>query len=130
MNYVIDFLKGLAYGAMVMIFAAFILFALANLVFGEDAVPVREATLGETNRSLNYTVDDATRDSANAMEVEVTVTVEHFTTPPAPTCAQINGRLEFIRQRIVKYQQRTPKYAAAYQSALDEIKAAWCHNDD
>lgn len=103
---------------------------LANLVVGDDAVPIREATLGESNRSLNYTVDDATHDRADNLEIEVTVVVENFSTEPTPTCAQANARLAFTRSRIVKYQQRTPKYAFVYQEVLDLIEEQWCYDDD
>ncbi len=130
MEYIWGFLRGMGLGALGVTSVIVIIILGVNLVFADEAVPVREATLGEQNRSLNYTVDDATRDRAANMDTEVTITVNHFDTPPAPTCAQINGRLEFIRTRIHKYQERTPKYAHIYQEALDEIAAAWCHDND
>lgn len=129
-----DFMAGIGTGAgiVTLIALAFILlFRLVTAVFADEAVPVREATLSERYHSYNYTIDDAARDRAHNLEVEVTVVVEGFTNvTPAVTCAQTNARLTFMRERVVKYQQRTPKYAYVYQEVLDLINAQWCHDND
>ncbi len=128
MKYVMEFLKGIFIGGVVMTATVIVLFIAANLVLADDAVAVRDATLGETNRSLNYTVDDATRDRVEHLEVEVTVIVSNLEN--VPTCAQSNARLSFVLNRIKKYKERTPEYAHIYQKVLDELKDSWCHDDD
>ena len=129
-----DFMAGIGMGAgiVTLIALAFILlFRLITAVSADEAIPVREATLSERHHSYNYTVDDAARDRVHNLEVEVTVVVEGFTNvTPAVTCAQTNARLTFMRARIVKYQQRAPKYAYIYQKVLDQLEDSWCHDND
>ncbi len=126
MKYLIDFFVGFARGGFFVIFIVTLLFMVANVVFGDDNVTTREATLGEQDRSLNYnymTVEDE--------EVEFTITVVVEKEAEAVmTCEENNAILKASRDYAEKRIADNPKYRYLYNEVLELIEERWCHDND
>lgn len=121
MKELMDFFRGFFAGGFFVTVFVLLLFVIANVAFGDDTV--REARLGEQDRSLSY------KHTAQEVEHEITIYHAHVDTIDLEDCAATNARLTVSINEIAKYIKMNPKHAALFDQALQVIKESWCYDN-
>ena len=126
MKYLIDFIVGFLKGGFFVILVTVALFTVANVVFGDETTAVREAELGEQDRSLNYKYTDA---AGVEFEHMITLVVEKEE-EDVMTCEEANALLQVSKDYAEERIEENPKHEYIWTEVLELIEEKWCHDND
>jgi hypothetical protein len=100
---------------------------LSSVVSAQDpVVAVREARLGEQNRSFNYPLRPQIASEDSGREEYEAYQVVRATDASRSSCAQTNMHLRYMLLDVAKHIARDPTLGYIYEGAIQAIHDSWC----
>ncbi len=125
MKLLTDIIRGFLKGGLWAIGVFIVALIIGRVVLADETVAVREARLGEQDRSLNYKYTDTA-----GIEFEHMITLVVEKELEDIDCADINATLQASKDYAEERIKEKPEYKRVWAEILEMIEENWCYDDD